>query len=617
MTEVYSCICSCAVTENGWTDDKQCLNWFTQSFIPQARARTSDDSETILLIMDGHGSHVTQEMRDAAIAHNIALYILPPHTTHMLQPLDVGVFGPLQNNWLFRCTELQELSPDDGLHRRDVVREYLQVREESVTERLVKAAWRKTGLEPLNPDVFTDADFAPSHNTSTNTHLPPSCPISHPSIPCTTSPDTSEAPDAPPDLEIMGVDDDQSDWDESEDEDEEDDYADINSEYEAYCDVLVFDVLADVDATGVEIDEILDIEVDQEDSGEVEDGEDDEDSDTEDVMEVEEPESDELTVDPSASPGGNLTSTDLPTTLPAYRPPFRSAVIPPRWPLARRFEALHDDYQLLFGSYHNERQARESAETHCALAAQEIRRLKNMLNAKNKKAKAPQRRLRCTENFLTGPKAAQVFEEQERVRKQKEADEAAKEARKQVKAKEAQVRRAELLRLGPQVRITGCLSKKDKSELLELAFVLGLATDDSKSRDIVYKEIKHHFEDNPALKTDPRFAQIFSRSRRSPRSEIPDADAENVAPPTSGPSNSFTVPTPNPQPPFPIPYGAGTFTYLQPIQSHAHGHVPSANILSIHGNGPSNTPPYYTTYRILDHLHNPANYPYNPSVRSS
>lgn len=68
-------------TENGWTDDFQCLKWFTESFIPQARTRTGSDTEPILLIVDGHGSHVTREMAEAGLAHNIHLFF-SHHTTH-------------------------------------------------------------------------------------------------------------------------------------------------------------------------------------------------------------------------------------------------------------------------------------------------------------------------------------------------------------------------------------------------------------------------------------------------------------------------------------------------------------------------------------------------------
>jgi hypothetical protein len=45
-----------------------------------------------MLIFDGHGSHLTPEFLDFCWQHHIRPFQLPPHTTHLLQPLDVGVF---------------------------------------------------------------------------------------------------------------------------------------------------------------------------------------------------------------------------------------------------------------------------------------------------------------------------------------------------------------------------------------------------------------------------------------------------------------------------------------------------------------------------------------------
>ena len=44
------------------------------------------------LILDGHHSHVTIEFMEYCGANQIALYCLPPHATHILQLLDVGLF---------------------------------------------------------------------------------------------------------------------------------------------------------------------------------------------------------------------------------------------------------------------------------------------------------------------------------------------------------------------------------------------------------------------------------------------------------------------------------------------------------------------------------------------
>ena len=45
--------------------------------------------------MDGHGSHVTLKFLEWAQQHKILVPMYPPHSTHRLQPLDVGCFAPL------------------------------------------------------------------------------------------------------------------------------------------------------------------------------------------------------------------------------------------------------------------------------------------------------------------------------------------------------------------------------------------------------------------------------------------------------------------------------------------------------------------------------------------
>lgn len=49
--------------------------------------------------MDNHESHLSIELIDLAIARNVDLFCLPPHTTHILQPLDVGCFKPLKKEF--------------------------------------------------------------------------------------------------------------------------------------------------------------------------------------------------------------------------------------------------------------------------------------------------------------------------------------------------------------------------------------------------------------------------------------------------------------------------------------------------------------------------------------
>ena len=129
----------------------------------------------ILLIYDGHRSHKTIELREAADKAGIHLFCIPPHTFHRLQPLDVGVFGPLQRVWQKRCLAVLD-ETGISITRHTVIKEYMTARTESITEDLIVSVWRRSGIRPPNPKVFTEEDFAPSYSSSTSPPLPVSFP---------------------------------------------------------------------------------------------------------------------------------------------------------------------------------------------------------------------------------------------------------------------------------------------------------------------------------------------------------------------------------------------------------------------------------------------------------
>jgi hypothetical protein len=49
----------------------------------------------VLLIEDEHALHITVEIIDLAKVNDVHLLCLPSHTTHVLQPLDIGVIQVL------------------------------------------------------------------------------------------------------------------------------------------------------------------------------------------------------------------------------------------------------------------------------------------------------------------------------------------------------------------------------------------------------------------------------------------------------------------------------------------------------------------------------------------
>ena len=140
---------SFAVSENGWTSNGHAFEWLTKVFIP--RTKPQDPQQHRLLILDGHGSHVKDNFMFECFKHDIYLLYLPAHTSHILQPLDLGIFSPLKASYrkwaqkLFVQTDTSAIGKSGFLHCLQ------KARCETLTGHHVKAGWRATGLWPLNP----------------------------------------------------------------------------------------------------------------------------------------------------------------------------------------------------------------------------------------------------------------------------------------------------------------------------------------------------------------------------------------------------------------------------------------------------------------------------------
>ena len=84
-------------TENGWVTRPVFEDWFTGSFLPHVAAHRGVDAaglpRPVLLIFDGHDSHISMKVTAAAESAGITLLQLPAHTSHRLQPLDVACFA--------------------------------------------------------------------------------------------------------------------------------------------------------------------------------------------------------------------------------------------------------------------------------------------------------------------------------------------------------------------------------------------------------------------------------------------------------------------------------------------------------------------------------------------
>ena len=73
----------------------------------------------LLLLLDGHLSHYCPDNIKRAIEENVIVFTLPPNTTHVIQPLDKGVFGPLKSAWREVCHSFLVSNPGRKITKYD------------------------------------------------------------------------------------------------------------------------------------------------------------------------------------------------------------------------------------------------------------------------------------------------------------------------------------------------------------------------------------------------------------------------------------------------------------------------------------------------------------------
>ncbi|EEA22979.1 pogo transposable element, putative [Talaromyces marneffei ATCC 18224] len=137
------------ISDNGWTTDQIGLEWLKTHFIPYISGRTRGKYR--MLILDGHGSHLTAEFDRTCTENNIIPICMPPHSLHLLQPLDVGCFAVLKRHY---GQQVEQRMRDGFNHidKLDFLMAFPKARTEAYKARTIQNSFVATGLVPFNPD---------------------------------------------------------------------------------------------------------------------------------------------------------------------------------------------------------------------------------------------------------------------------------------------------------------------------------------------------------------------------------------------------------------------------------------------------------------------------------
>ena len=144
-----------ATSPNGWTTNERGLEWI-QHFDQHTKSRTTGKYR--LLVLDGHESHHSTNFELYCKDHDIITLCLPPHSSHILQPLDVGCFGPLKRAYGGEI-EKRVRAGTTHISKEDFFPAFLAAFWQTITVQNVQAGFRGAGLVPYDPEsVITRLD---------------------------------------------------------------------------------------------------------------------------------------------------------------------------------------------------------------------------------------------------------------------------------------------------------------------------------------------------------------------------------------------------------------------------------------------------------------------------
>ena len=157
-----------AVSDTGYSNDELGLEWLRHFERYSARRQVG----VYRLLLDGYGSHCTMEFITFCDDHKIVPFCLPPHSTHLLQPLDVVVFQPYKHYHAEAVDSVTRAGCPD-FNKLEFLAAITSIRRQAFKPSTIVSAFRKTGLIPYNPEIVLERLQEYNAEPRTPSPLPP------------------------------------------------------------------------------------------------------------------------------------------------------------------------------------------------------------------------------------------------------------------------------------------------------------------------------------------------------------------------------------------------------------------------------------------------------------
>jgi hypothetical protein len=151
-----------ATSDNGWTTNERGLEW-VRHFDHHTKSRTIGAHR--LLILDGHDSHHSTDFEIYCKKNDIITLCMPPHSSHILQPLDIGYFSPLKAGY---GKQIENMMRANITHitKEAFLSAFYKAYQAAMTKQNIQGGFRGAGIVPFNPErVISELDVRPKTPT--------------------------------------------------------------------------------------------------------------------------------------------------------------------------------------------------------------------------------------------------------------------------------------------------------------------------------------------------------------------------------------------------------------------------------------------------------------------
>ena len=151
---------------SGWIDTEVFFEWVANEFYPWLTKQQV--KLPVLLIVDGHSAHINLQTAEFCYEKQIILYCLPPHSTHVLQPLDVAVFRGLKLRWYNALRKFQGIHIGEFVTKASFGKVFGEAWDPPSLSAAAKNGFRRCGIFPFS------AEYDKSKLDPSNIYLPES-----------------------------------------------------------------------------------------------------------------------------------------------------------------------------------------------------------------------------------------------------------------------------------------------------------------------------------------------------------------------------------------------------------------------------------------------------------